>query len=218
MTPSFTQVVFPLIIYALDIKDRLDKGTSPAPDFEATQRELLTRLRSEIEARRQPDYGGDGSVFLGARYALTCWLDEIFIAHSSWSGVWNDRKLEVALYGTNERAWKFWDQVDVVLRKPTAARALTTPGLDAVEAVFLCIVLGFRGKYLENPSKLREYLDEMRPQITRGEAWQPPADRGVKTNVEPLAGRAALRKTIGFYGSLSVAGTFLILFVYLLAR
>ena len=218
MTPSFTQLVYPLITYALDLKEQLEKGATPVPDFESAQRELLTRLRSEVEARRFADYGGDGAAFLGARYALTCWLDEIFIAHSPWSSIWNDRKLEVKLYGTNERAWKFWDQVDIVLRKPTAERALTTPGLDAVETVFLCIVLGFRGKYLENPSRIRDYLDEMRPQITRGESWQPPADRGVTTNVEPLAGRGALRKTIGFYGTLSVAGTFLILFVYLLAR
>ncbi len=216
MTPQFSNVVYSVLSYALDLKERLDKGTSPAPDFEVEQRELLTRLRTEIESRRLPDYGGDGSVYLGARYALTCFIDEMFIVYSTWGSVWNDRKLEVALYGTNDRAWKFWDQTDIVLRRPSAPRTPSPPGLDAIEAVFLCAMLGFRGKYLENPAKLKEYVDDLRPQVTRAEAWESPADRGVKTNVEPLAGRAALRRVIGIYGGLSVGAAFLLLIIYLL--
>ena len=65
MTPSFTQLVYPLITYALDLKEQLEKGATPVPDFESAQRELLTRLRSEVEARRFADYGGDGAAFLG---------------------------------------------------------------------------------------------------------------------------------------------------------
>lgn len=217
MTPQFSNVVYSVLGYALDLKERLDQGTSPPPEIETEQRELITRLRTEIEARRLPDYGGDGSVFLGARYALTCFIDELFIVHSTWGSVWNDRKLEVALYGSNDRAWKFWDQADIVLRRPSAPRTPSPPGLDAVEAVFLCIVLGFRGRYLENPAKLKEYVDDLRPQVTRAEAWESPADRGVKTNVEPLAGREALRRVVGIYGGLSVAATFLLLIIFLLS-
>lgn len=216
MTPQFSNVVYSVLGYALDLKERLDKGTSPVPDIEIEQRELMARLRTEIESRRLPDYGGDGSVYLGGRYALTCFLDELFIGYSTWGSVWNDRKLEVALYGSNDRAWKFWDQADIVLRRPSAPRTQSSPGLDAVEVVFLCVVLGFRGKYLENPAKVKEYVDDLRPQLTRAEAWDAPADRGVKTNVEPLAGRNALRRVIGIYGGLLVAAAFLLLFIYLL--
>ena len=216
MTPQFSNVVYSVLSYALDLKERLDNGTSPAPDFEVEQRELLTRLRTEIESRRLPDYGGDGTVYLGARYAMTCFIDEMFIVYSKWGSIWNDRKLEVALYGTNDRAWKFWDQTDIVLRRPSAPRTPSPPGLDAIEAVFLCVMLGFRGKYLENPAKVKEYVEDLRPQVTRAEAWESPADRGVKTNVEPLAGRAALRRVIGIYGGLSVGAAFLLLIIYLL--
>ena len=164
-----------------------------------------------------PDYGGDGSVFLGSRYALTCFLDELFIVHTSWGSLWNDRKLEVSQYGSNDRAWKFWDQADIVLRRPSAPRTPSPPGLDAVEVVFLCVVLGFRGKYLENPAKVKEYVDDLRPQVTRAEAWESPADRGVKTNVKPLAGREALRRVVGIFGGLSVAATFLLVSIVLLS-
>jgi len=217
MTPQISNIVYSVLGYALDLKERLDRGTLPPPDLETEQRELITRLRTDIEARRMPDYGGDGTVYLGARYALTCFLDELFIGYSTWGSVWNDRKLEVSQYGSNDRAWKFWDQADIVLRRPSAPRTPSPPGLDAVEVVFLCVVLGFRGKYLENPAKIKEYVDDMRPQVTRAEAWDSPADRGVMTNVEPLAGKEALRRVVGIYGGLSVAATFFLLIVFLLS-
>ena len=51
------------------------------------------------------------------------------------------------------------------------------------------MVLGFRGTYFDNPGKVREYVEEMRPMLTRPAAWQPPRDLGVQTNVAPLVGR-----------------------------
>jgi type VI secretion system protein ImpK len=198
MTPQFSELVHPVISYALDLKDRLDSGESP--DLEVEQRKLIERLRSNGEVRHLSDYTGDGAVFLGARYALACWIDELFIVHSAWADLWQERTFEVALYGSRERAGKFWDQADLVLRRPSAPRTLTPPGPDALETIFLCIVLGFRGRYLENPAKVKEYVEEMRPQVTRTTPWPSPRDLGVKTNVEPLLGRAKLHRVIAVYG------------------
>ncbi len=211
MTPQFHELVHPVISYALDVKDRLDRGEKP--DLDVEQRRLMERLRSTGEVRNLVDYMGDGTVFLGARFALACWIDELFIVHSPWEMLWKERPLEVALYGSRERAGKFWDQADLVLRRPNSPRVPTPPGLDAMETFFLCIVLGFRGRYLENPGKVREYLEEMRPQITRTTPWPSPRDLGVKTNVEPLVGRAELRRVVAVYGGslLLVAFVFLIL-------
>src|SRR6185437_11386502 len=97
MNKQFANVVYPVIAHALALKERLDQG-EPA-DIESEQRELLEKLRPDGETRRLADFNGDGSVFLGARYALTCWIDELFIVHSPWSDVWNEHKLEVALFG-----------------------------------------------------------------------------------------------------------------------
>ncbi len=80
-----------------------------------------------------------------------------------------------------------------------------------METFFLCIVLGFRGRHLENPVKVREYVEEMRPQVTRTSQWPSPRDLGVKTNVEPRLGRAKLRRVIAVYGGLLVLVTFVFL-------
>ena len=106
MTPQFSELVLPVLSYALDLKERLDDGEDP--DLEAEQRQLIERLRSDSESRRLTDYMGDGANFLGARYALTCWIDELFIVYSPWAERWKERILELALYGTRDRAWKFW--------------------------------------------------------------------------------------------------------------
>jgi type VI secretion system protein ImpK len=216
MTPQFGELVHPVISHALDLKDQLDRGDRL--DLEVEQRRLIEKLRSNGEVRHLIDYTGDGAVFLGARFALSCWIDELFIVHSPWADLWKERPFEVALYGSRERAGKFWDQADLVLRRPNSPRAPTAPGFDAMETFFLCIVLGFRGKYLENPGKVREYVEEMRPQVTRTTPWPMPRDHGVKTNVEPLQGRSSLRRVIAIYGGLSLLIAFVLLIVYQFLR
>jgi type VI secretion system protein ImpK len=211
MTPQFSELVHPVITYAMDLKQRLDDGDDP--DLEAEQRQLIDRLRSDGEVRRLSDYTGDGSVFLGARYALTCWIDELFIVYSSWSDRWKERILEVTLYGSRDRAWKFWDQAEIALHRPNTPRLSTPPGPDAVETFFLCVLLGFRGKYLENPAKVKDFIEEMRPQVTRTGTWSGPREVAVTTNVEPLLGRAALGRAIGIYGGLSVVLVLVLLIV-----
>jgi type VI secretion system protein ImpK len=216
MTPQFSDLVHPVISQALDLKDRLDRGDTP--DLEVEQRRLIERLRSNGEVRHLIDYTGDGTVFLGARYALACWIDELFIVHSPWADLWKERPFEVALFGSRERAGKFWDQADLVLHRPNSPRAPTAPGVDAMEVFFLCIVLGFRGRYLENPGKIREYVEEMRPQVTRTTPWPSPRDHGIKTNIEPLVGRATLRRVIAIYGGLSLLIAFVFLIVLQFVR
>jgi type VI protein secretion system component VasF len=204
MNKPFGHVVFPVFSAALELKDRLDQGE--APELEVEQRKLLDLLRTDGETRRGTDYVGDGNAFLGARYALACWIDELFIVHTPapWSDQWKEKVLEMTLFGTRERAWKFWDQVDLVLKRPNTPRIAIPPGLDALEAFFLAVVLGFRGKFLDNPAKVREYLEEIRPQVSRTGAWPMPRDHGVTTNAEPLVGRETLRRVVSVYGGLTV--------------
>jgi type VI secretion system protein ImpK len=211
MTSTFCELVHPVIASALDLKDRLDNKETP--DLDAEHRRLLERLRATGDVRQQSDYAGDGTVFLGARYALACWIDELFIVHSAWAEPWSNRPFEVALYGTRERAGKFWDQADLVLRRPNSPRAPIAPGLDAMETFFLCIVLGFRGRYLENPRKVHEYVEEMRSQVTVTTRWTEVPDRGVKTNVEPLLGRARVRRVLAIYGGLAVVVAVVLLLI-----
>ena len=52
----------------------------------------------------------DVTTELDIRYAMVCWIDELFILNSVWGTQWNEQKLEVDLFGTNDRAWKFWEK------------------------------------------------------------------------------------------------------------
>src|SRR5207253_1176639 len=118
-------LVHQVFSHALRLKERLAKGEQA--DLETEQAMLKGMLLSDHEARRFADYGGDRGLdlssvsrtmegrrgaegFLGIRYALACWLDEIFILDSPWEAVWENHLLERALYGSRDRAWLFWEQ------------------------------------------------------------------------------------------------------------
>ena len=147
--------VYPVLQHGLRLKARLDRGERPV--LLSEQAELKRLLGSPS----QPAPWGMGrdvaasiaisepTRFLGVRYALTCWLDELFI-ESPWSREWDENKLESALFETNIRYRNFWEQ---------ARLAETTPdATDAVEAFLLCVLLGFRGELAERPDAFREWV------------------------------------------------------------
>jgi type VI secretion system protein ImpK len=207
MRDEIANLVYPVLDHGMGLKDRLERGLSP--DFELEQMELKRLLGSEGDARRLSDYGGESVIghsvgvarsaqrgsdaFLGIRYALVCWLDELFVLDSAWSTEWNERKLEVALYGTNDRAWKFWEQ---------ARRAETQPGGDALEVFFLCVMLGFRGDLREDATKLQAWVAGTQIRVAKSQAqeWQVPPELQPPTNVPPLRGRDRLQRMVLIVG------------------
>lgn len=208
MREEIASLVYPVIGHGLAVKERLARGETLSLDSE--QSALAGLLLTDMEARRWTDYGGErlasdshkppvpGDVpeadeFLGVRYALVCWLDEIFVLDSPWELQWNEQKLEAALYGTNDRAWKFWDQ---------ARRAESRPGTDALEVFFLCVMLGFRGAYREEPARLREWLEATRARVERGRqvTWTPPPELDPPANAPPLRGQESMQSMLLFCG------------------
>src|SRR6188474_1267563 len=99
MRDDIANLVNPVITYGLRLKERLEHGETP--DFYNEQAQLKGMLLGELEARRIADYGGDAGsdsggggrrspdAFLGIRYIMACWLDEIFIIDSAWASQWN---------------------------------------------------------------------------------------------------------------------------------
>jgi len=199
MNTELAKIVDQVLLCGLDIKDRLDKGEQL--DFSLMQSQLRALLKSEMEARKWPDYGGDAQVsgttiggqrphsFLGIRYALACWLDELFIVGSRWSDQWKEQALEPELYQARERADRFWEQ---------ARRAEARPNSDALEAYFLCSMLGFRGKYASAPDKLRDWCDSVEPRLTKryDKGFEVPPPKQPPCNVPPRYGRDRLRTVI----------------------
>jgi type VI secretion system protein ImpK len=202
MQERLANLVHPVFNYGLGLKERLDRGE--APDFDTEHARLKGLLLTEVEARRNTDYGGApardeaafgeeapeaADRFLGVRYALVCWLDEFFILNTPWEKKWNERKLEVELYGTNDRAWKFWRQADL---------ALALPNDDAVEAFFLCVLLGFRGQYRDEGDQLQSWVATTKTRVAkiRAQDWPYPLEYEPPTYVPPHFGREQLRNMI----------------------
>lgn len=204
MKEEIANLVHPVFNYVLRLRERLERGETP--DLDTEQAKLKGLLLTEVEARRWADYGGDsegeegndegrhgsssaGERFLGIRYALVCWLDEFFILYSPWETKWNERKLEVELYGTNDRAWKFWQQAELTLARPRS---------DALEAFFLCVLLGFRGELREELEQLQSWVTATKARIAkiRGQEWPVPLEYDPPTYVPPHYGREQLQRMV----------------------
>jgi type IV/VI secretion system ImpK/VasF family protein len=186
---ELTEHVHRVLDHGMVLKERLARGE--LPDLAREQAELKNLLMAGGELRNNPDYAGEGRfdqslaggrsaggppAFRGVRYALVCWLDEIFVVDSPWSDVWNEQKLETALYGTNDRAWRFWDE---------ARLAESRPGVAVLEAFFWCVILGFRGELRGDAAKLDNWVRNTRARLVAAQQqdWPLPAEREIPSNV-----------------------------------
>jgi len=204
MRETIAQLVHPILAQGLQLQARLRRGE--APDLDEEQSVLKDLLLSDFESRRWRDFGGDrASVavdddeqafdgrehaadhFLGIRYLLTCWLDEIFCNATAWGRRWNEQKLEVEIYGTNDRAWKFWEQAKI---------ARSRPGCDAFEVAYLCVSLGFRGQLRGDHARLKTWIESAKRRLGRVEqpTWKHAVDFLPPREAPPLKGRGALRR------------------------
>jgi type VI secretion system protein ImpK len=194
MREDIANLVYPVLQYGIRLKELL--ASNDPPDFRTAQKTILALLQTPTGDR---DFVGDGQInlgdpasmradfFLGVRYPLVCWLDEIFIADSPWKTEWTENKLEQAIFGTNDRAWKFWDQ---------ARRAETRPGTDALEVFYLCVMLGFRGDLEGMPDKLKTWRETTESQLKKGREseWPAPPEGRPGTFVPPLLGEKRRQK------------------------
>jgi type IV/VI secretion system ImpK/VasF family protein len=130
------------------------------------------------------------------RYALTCWLDELFILSSPWDSEWTESKLEARLFGSNDRAWRFWERAYAVELQPRS---------DALEVFYLCVSLGFRGDLAERPEELRVWLDRALRRIEDLEPEPVPAALEPPCDVPPLHGRSRFRSMLLVAGIVALA-------------
>jgi type VI secretion system protein ImpK len=188
MRDDIANLVYPVLTHGLRLKERLQRGERPNLSSEqaalkgllgsATQSHPWGTDGAPVSVMQSIAPGQRGGSFLGIRYGLTCWLDEIFI-DSPWSEEWNEQKLEQSLYHSNLRYHKFWEQ---------ARLAEAMPGGDALEAFLLCVLLGFRGELGEKQDQLREWVAtaQMRLGRTQGAAAPPVPEGQMEANVPVL--------------------------------
>ncbi|MGE3807109.1 MAG: DotU family type IV/VI secretion system protein [Gemmataceae bacterium] len=188
MRDEFARLVSPIFQNALFLRARLAAGETL--NLNQEQANLKGMLKEEGDPDLVAEFGGDpgsgNERFLGARYFMTCWLDELFVEHSLWGKQWGDQPLEKDLYGTDERGALYWEQ---------ATRAETRPREDALEICFLCVMLGYRGSRRDRPEELQKWVDTVGKRVSRaqGKDWSPPAELDPPIQVAPLRGREKLR-------------------------
>jgi type VI secretion system protein ImpK len=193
MNEANADYVYPIIALGLRVKDQLSRGQEL--DLDLMQREFIRLLDQGAgggaDGANRADIAGDGQAWSGLRYALTCWLDEIFIEEDSpWSEEWRRRSLEFSLYRSAVAARQFPAQSELALR---------TRGSDVVETFFLCWMLGFRGRLREDLEELAQgHVEPARKAISRAlkSQWEPPPKREPPSYVPPLSGRERFQKMV----------------------
>jgi type VI secretion system protein ImpK len=167
MRDEIADLVHRVVSRGLFLQGKLLELPQPDPHFlQSEHASLLGMLSGPDPVRRLADYDGDPrqtagaapqsgdltllpKLFLGIRYALACWLDEIVIPVKPWVNEWwENHTLEFNLYSIKERHWKFWEQAEL---------AEYRLDVDALEVAYLCVMLGFRGKYRGDTPELRKW-------------------------------------------------------------
>lgn len=120
--------------------------------------DLKTRVidmfdKFENNARR---IGIDNEKVLSAKFALVAFLDETIIS-SEWSekNEWLAEPLQIKLFDTFNAGEEFFTNMSNL-------RQRTTVNKDVLEIFYLCLSLGFKGKYqLQSPENLRRIIDDL---------------------------------------------------------
>jgi type VI secretion system protein ImpK len=185
MREDLADAVHRILQHGVRLRDRLGRGEQPDID---TEQALLKSLLSQVGPdARAADAGASGiASTIDIRYALVCWLDETLILHSPWGSRWMERRLEFALYNTAVGGNRFVE---------LAERATG----DALEVFFLCVMLGFRGRWGEGTDRdrLRVWAEAARAQLMRGQRRECPllpSGLEPEAHVPPLHNREKLRQ------------------------
>jgi type VI secretion system protein ImpK len=200
MREAVANLIYPVLLQGLRLRESLDRGQTPDLDQEqASLKGLLGASAQQVAV--WVALGGqllEQDPHLSARlpprpafhYALVCWLDEIFSDRSAWGVEWTERTLEMALYDTRDRAWKFPEQ---------AKRALNRSAADETEVFYLCVMLGFRGDWREHPADLQSWVEAAEARLKQSQSGEwPNAPTGgeAPSSAPPLRGRERLERML----------------------
>lgn len=101
------------------------------------------------------------------RFALTCWLDDFLGYYSAWGPRWRQEPLENELYDLPPAGSKFWDE---------ARYAGTRGDIDALEVMYWCALLGYRGDWRAEPERVAAWAARVRTMLQRNtQPWTMPA-------------------------------------------
>lgn len=139
-----------LLAFALQLKKSSDPGTA-----EALKPRIDEQFRS-LEARaRQADIPQEDVLL--AKYAVAAFIDEMILT-SSWpiKEAWMGKPLQLEYFNDFSAGEEFYAKLETL-------RAANPRKLGVLEVYYLCLALGFRGKYvdLQGMEKKKVLLDAL---------------------------------------------------------
>ncbi len=152
MSPvRLAELVSPVFLFVAALRRKIHRGLPVSPGD--VRREIL-RIFDTIEARASEKALSDR--WNRAKIALTYLVDEIAIMEK-WPGdrEWEANPLEIEYLRHNERmrAEWFYDQ--------EYKHAIETGDSELMEVIYLCLCLGFEGKYRGQAVQLRQHADNL---------------------------------------------------------
>ncbi|MEM9587713.1 MAG: DotU family type IV/VI secretion system protein [Planctomycetota bacterium] len=190
MRPDIAELVDPVFHAVGCLREALRAheiaASDPGPSIKAGRSELKERL-TRIQSEELASGRGSSGDYLGLRYPLVCWIDEVMTEDPLANIAWNENKLEGELFGTNDRAWMFWRQSELA---ETLARS------DDLAVFYLCVSLGFSGQHRGNPDQLNAWMHRIRIGIGMVPELKLPFahDLAPPSDVPPLRGTGVLRR------------------------
>jgi type VI protein secretion system component VasF len=182
--------------HALTVRDRLESGELVQREKEQTKLQLLlaplepvslwdTQAAESLEFDFSAMSNQDDAQLTRetVRCALTCWIDEFFLRYSALSDDWKQQPLETVLYDSQSRNVKFWDE---------ARYAETRGDLNALEVMYWCVMLGFRGAWRDKPDWIEAWTARI-GSLLDGQAEQvPPPPLDHAASERPMMPETAL--------------------------
>ena len=145
-------------VFSLILSLRTSTNYGTLPELRARIGEYLDRIdREGLES------GIAREDLEAAKYPLVAFLDET-ILNSQWEGrlAWREQTLQLSLFGEGAAGDRFFERLDKV-RTGGDAKA------ELLEIYWLCLALGFEGKYkILGPDKLRALVDDVGRELGLG--------------------------------------------------
>lgn len=122
---------------ALDLILQLRAGqTKPSIDLKRTVAGLLKEMEERGATLRYSD-----QQIQSAKFALAAFIDEtVLTADFPLRDEWEKYPLQLEYFGEHLAGVKYFDRLDELLKSPEA-------NADVIEIYYLCLLLGYKGKY-----------------------------------------------------------------------
>lgn len=141
-----------------------------------------------------------------AKYAIAAFIDEtILTSDSPVKNAWADKPLQLAYFNDFSAGEEFYNKIDALRGAKNAS---------VLEVYYLCLALGFRGKYvdLQGMEKKKILMDTIQREIRSA---QPPEAQGLSPRWQPPDALPALARNLPAW-LVAAGGGLLLLGLYLL--